>query len=316
MHHALLARLESHGASFFAELVQASGGAPQREVFDALWDLVWWGLVTNDTLAPLRALHQEKPKAGRGLRSRRPRRRGAHAPPPASSGRWSLVAQLLSTPANPTERAHAQAAVLLERHGILSRDALSIEEVQAGFSAVYPVLRAMEDAGKIRRGHFVEGFTGAQFAFTAAVDRLRAVREPEASEGATVLAATDPANPYGAVLPWPEATSELARPRRAAGARVVLVAGEPVLYAARGGRALWTFPVSEPSRADAALAAAARALAEWFVKHGGTGIQVATIDGETAPSSDAAAAFAGVGYRSAYRGMEFDRHSLSDRTEA
>src|SRR5690606_18452823 len=229
---ALLDHLARRGASFFSELVGAAraagAGDPEREALDALWDLVWAGLVTNDTFAPLRAL------AARGRQSTPARvgRRAGAAAALAAAGRWSLVAQLADPPADPTRRAHARALGLLDRWGVVARDALDVEAIPGGFSAVYPVLRAMEESGKLRRGHFVEGLTGAQFAFAGAVDQLRAVRAPAARAGegacaeappALVLAATDPANPFGVLLPWPPSRVPEARPRRAAGA-----AGVPV----------------------------------------------------------------------------------------
>jgi ATP-dependent Lhr-like helicase len=168
-----------------------------------------------------------------------------------AAGRWSTVVALLDPAPSPTEMAHARALTLLERYGIISREAIAAERLAGGFAAFSPVLRALEDAGKIRRGHFVEGLTGAQFAHAGAVDRLRAARDPEPGQEVLALAAVDPANPYGALLPWPgagdagrddDAASDTAAPRRTAGARIVLVYGEPVLYVERGGRRLRIFP--------------------------------------------------------------------------
>ncbi|HEY4187636.1 MAG TPA: hypothetical protein VGP07_21340, partial [Polyangia bacterium] len=160
-----------------------------------------------------------------------------------AAGRWSTVASLLRPPAVATEAAHARASSLLERYGVVSREAIVAEGLPGGFAALSPVFRALEDAGKIRRGHFVEGLTGAQFAHAGAVDRLRAVREGD--DQVTVLAAVDPANPYGALIPWPaprDGDGDGANPpRRAAGARVVLVHGAPALYVERGGRRLRVF---------------------------------------------------------------------------
>ncbi|MDP9387785.1 MAG: DEAD/DEAH box helicase, partial [Actinomycetota bacterium] len=151
--------------------------------------------------------------------------------PPRAQGRWSLVARGGTTA---TEAATALAAALLERHGVLTREAVRGEGVPGGFAAIYPVLRAMEEAGRIRRGYFVAGLGGAQFALPGAVDRLRSGRaEVTGRPGALVLAATDPANPLGVTLPWPTPGA-----RRVAGAFVVLVAGTPSLYVERGGKAL------------------------------------------------------------------------------
>src|SRR5207253_10434351 len=171
------------------------------------------GLVTNDTLQPLRALAARRASAT--LRT---------------AGRWSATRNLLLRQAPETERAHARAIMLLERHGVVSREAAAAEAIPGGFAAVSPVLRAMEEAGKVRRGYFVGGLAGAQFALPGAIDRLRAERpdapgfdDESSGPDVVVMAALDPANPYGALLPWPDdATS---RPRRAAGAQVVLVGG-------------------------------------------------------------------------------------------
>ncbi|HZM73417.1 MAG TPA: DEAD/DEAH box helicase, partial [Candidatus Polarisedimenticolia bacterium] len=228
-HDRIRAHLARRGASFYREIHTAAGGGSDRDVLDALWDLVWAGEVTNDTFAPLRALRWKRP--ARSSARPRPGRLTALGPPEAA-GRWSLVEDMPEAsgaagdlrPAT-TERLHALSLALLERHGVLVRDALGSEVLTGGFSAVYPVLRALEDAGRIRRGYFVEGLGGAQFAQPGAVDRLRALGEPDGT--AQVLAATDPANPYGAALAWPERGVLDAghRPGRKVGAAVVLVDG-------------------------------------------------------------------------------------------
>jgi len=192
----ILELLAAQGACFFTEIEASCAGAgsahaSRDELVEALWDGVWAGLVTNDTFQPLRSLG--------GKRSARPaKRRGAD---PRSAGRWSLVAPLIGEGVGATERAHARALMLLERHGLVSREAASLEALPGGFSAVYPVLRAMEDAGKVRRGYFVEGIGGAQFAFPGAVDRLRGLRVPAREPQVTLMSAVDPANPYGWILP-------------------------------------------------------------------------------------------------------------------
>jgi ATP-dependent Lhr-like helicase len=212
-------------------------------VLDALWDLVWAGEVTNDTFAPLRALRWKRP--GRDAR-RRPGRLTTLGPPEAA-GRWSLVEPVSGPGVITTERAHALATSLLERHGVVTREAVVAEGVEGGFASTYPILRAMEEAGRIRRGYFVEGLGAAQFALAGALERLRTVREPEA--GAPVvqlLAATDPAQPYGAALAWPRRGEDDRRPfQRAAGAYVVLVDGAAVVYLDRGGASLQLFPVAD-----------------------------------------------------------------------
>jgi len=313
---ALLDHLARRGASFFAELLGAAraagAGEAEREALDALWELAWAGLVTNDTFAPLRAL------AARG-RQAAPRRPGRHAPGAAlaAAGRWSLVAQLAEPPADPTRRAHARALGLLDRWGVVARDALEVEAVPGGFSAVYPVLRAMEETGKLRRGHFVDGLLGAQFAFAGAVDQLRAARGPAAraeaeaprsegaAPGAVVLAACDPANPFGALLPWPPSRVPEARPRRAAGAAVVLVDGLPALFLDRGGRQATTFAAAheEPGALDAA-AAALRAL---LLDRRRRTLRVERIDGEPALESPLRDALLRAGFRAEYKGLALDR---------
>ncbi|HYU56824.1 MAG TPA: DEAD/DEAH box helicase, partial [Actinomycetota bacterium] len=231
--------LSDRGALFFRQVVDATGSEEDTEVLLALWELVWAGLVTNDTLAALRALTDRG-----GLTRRTPRRRRGpvfppRSGPPAAAGRWSL---LPPREPDPTRRKHAIAAQLLERHGVVTRGAVASERIPGGFAAVYPVLKAMEEAGSCRRGYFVEGLGGAQFAPPGAVDRLRVLAEPPPAVQTLVLAATDPANPYGAALPWPAKERERPahRPGRKAGAVVVLVDGELAVYVERGGRTLLT----------------------------------------------------------------------------
>ncbi len=264
VHAALLEHLTTRGASFWPALQGAgykAGAADDAETLDALWDLVWAGVVTNDTLAALRAL------VDGGVRRTRRRRPGAlpRSGPPRAAGRWSLVAELLGEPGLPsqptaTERAAALAAQLLDRYGVVTRATVASEDIRGGFAAVYSVLKAMEESGRARRGYFVEGLGGAQFALPGAVDRLRSFREPAADGEAgapLVLAATDPANPYGGLLSWPEPVGgHRHSPKRAAGAHVVLVGGQLVLYSERGGRSLVTFTADE-----GLLSAAASALA-------------------------------------------------------
>ena len=183
------------GASFYREIYSAAGGGTDRDVLDALWDLVWAGEVTNDTFAA---------GALRGATGRDRARPGCSTAlgPLEAAGRWSLVEP---PTASPTERLHAQSLALLERHGVLTREAVVGEGIEGGFSAVY-LVPAPEEAGRIRRGYFVDGLGAAQFALAGALDRLRAVREPSDADPLTrtahVLLAADPANPFGAALPW------------------------------------------------------------------------------------------------------------------
>jgi ATP-dependent helicase Lhr and Lhr-like helicase len=250
-HVRLRQTLAQRGACFFRELQ----GLNDLATLDALWDLVWNGEVTNDSFAALRALSPGKraTTSGAGTTMRRGRPRMSSLTvlgPPKGQGRWSLVTRELAIGdfAPPldtkaavrasarqvgTERLHAKAASLLERHGVLTREAIRGEGISGGFAGLYPVLKAMEEAGTVRRGYFVTGLGGAQFAVPGAVDRLRAFRETPQQPDVVVLAATDPANAYGIALPWP-----VKGPQRAAGAYVVLVDGLPSAYIEKGGRSL------------------------------------------------------------------------------
>jgi ATP-dependent helicase Lhr and Lhr-like helicase len=241
IHEAIRAHLQRRGASFFPQLRAAVAEAgTDDELLDAMWDLVWAGEVTNDTFAALRALALPRT---RSKGTRRPGRLVALGPPRAA-GRWSLVADLVGEDRSPTERGRALATTLLERHGVVTREGVTAEAIAGGYASVYPVLRAMEEAGRNRRGYFVAGLGAAQFALPGAVDRLRAVREDDDGP-AHVLAATDPAQPYGAALAWPRSTDDERLPlQRAAGAYVVLVDGRAVLYLERGGRGLLSLPAA------------------------------------------------------------------------
>jgi ATP-dependent Lhr-like helicase len=232
----ILDYLRTHGASFFAQIQAALGGFA-NDLVDQLWDLVWKGLVTNDTFHALRAYTRPKSASNRraaGYRSRR-------VAPPETQGRWSLLPPPAGTP---TERANALAQQLLARYGVVVREVASIESIAGGFSAVYPVLKGMEEAGRIRRGYFIAGFGATQFASAGALDLLRSFRDEPDEPETLLLAATDPANPYGALLKWPEAGL-----MRVAGASVVLVNGALAAYLARGEKNLDVFlPEDEPER--------------------------------------------------------------------
>src|SRR2546425_4620115 len=228
LHVRLRDHMRSRGATFFRDLYAACGGGDEEALLDGLWDLVWAGEVTNDTFAPLRLL---------GPATRRPtsRPRLPRLTQPRASGRWSLVKDLVGSGAGPTKKLHAAAGVLLQRYGVLTRESVAGEGWPGGFAGLYPVLRAMEESGRIRRGYFVEGLGGSQFALPGAVDRLRALRENEG--GVIALAACDPANAFGSVLAWPRSDGRMAR---AAGAYCVIDGGRLVLYLERGGRSLLT----------------------------------------------------------------------------
>jgi len=327
LHRAVLSALAGGGAYFFRALSAAVGGPDDQDLVAALWELTWGGHLTNDTLAPLRArlsggrtAHRPSrtaPRARYGggryaaLRAARaaagrpamPTRSG----PPAAAGRWSL---LPAREPDPTVRAHTVAEVLLERHGVLTRGAVIAERVPGGFAAAYRVLSAFEDAGRVRRGYFVEGLGAAQFGGTGAIDRLRAsARPPGAEEGATartvVLAAADPANPYGAALAWPQRPgggdgAAGHRPGRKAGALVVLVDGGLVLYVERGGRSLlsWT---EDPAELQAAADALALAVREGAL--GRLTVERADGAGMLAADHPLAAALAAAGFHATPRGL-------------
>ncbi|MDQ4089628.1 MAG: DEAD/DEAH box helicase, partial [Actinomycetota bacterium] len=256
-HERLREFLDRRGASFFREL----SGIDDRASLDALWDLVWAGEVTNDSFAALRAF-----AGGAGSRSKAAKRSGRPRlgsltvlGPPKAQGRWSLVeADLPVGDVTPTQRQHALAASLLDRHGVLTREAVRGEGHPRGFAGVYPVLRAMEESGRCRRGYFVAGLGGAQFALPGAVDRLRADRR-DSAKGTLVLAATDPANAYGVSLPWPQRPGAEARPvngpRRVAGAYVVLLDGFPSLYVEKAAKGLIALRPYDGAWEEVAIAA-------------------------------------------------------------
>ena len=309
--------LRKRGASFFADL-QVQTGAYPADLLKAIWDLVWSGEITNDTLAPLRSYLRGAPtESGRPQRSLVPGRafRSRRLGPPGSEGRWSLLPDAAGSP---TERATALAQVLLSRHGVLTREAVHAEGVLGGFGAVYGVLKGMEEAGRARRGYFVAGLGATQFALPGAEERLRGFREkpePAADSGAAgsdpadgqtlVLAATDPANPYGAVLPWPTREGEggaAARPQRAAGALVVLYAGSLVAWLGRGEHNLHTFlPAAEPERGHT-LRALAAALAGLVDLGRRKALLVARVDGEDVNGSPIAAALKAAGFTAGIKG--------------
>ncbi|MER7758994.1 ATP-dependent helicase [Streptomyces sp. NPDC097619] len=276
LHAAVLAALSGGYGLFFRQIAQAVRvelpEVTDLQLADAVWDLAWSGRLTNDTLAPLRALLGSGRTAGATAhRARRTVPRGRYGTPgatvsrsgpPTVSGRWSL---LPAAEPEATHRAHALARTLLDRHGVVTRGAVAAEGVEGGFSAVYRVLSAFEDSGQARRGYVVEGLGAAQFAMDGAVDRLRAAaatrdrEERDLSARTLVLAAADPANAYGAALPWPEPPPGVThKPGRKAGSLVVLADGDLVLYLERGGRTLLSWPDPDDPR----FPAAARALAE------------------------------------------------------
>jgi ATP-dependent Lhr-like helicase len=289
---AILEALRSSGASFFGPLHEAVGGGYPGETVDALWNLVWQGLITNDTFHALRAFTRARAPRRRMMKLRRDdvsSFRSRRLAPPSAEGRWAPVPRGRESGAaaaqhgrsskappasDPTKWAAALTQQLLARHGVLTREAVASESIPGGFGLIYPVLKGLEDNGRIRRGYFVAGLGATQFAMPGALDLLRSMRDaPDESEVA-VLSAIDPANPYGATLRWPSRRStqrsqssqnnqssagpagaaldvvDAGRgPTRSVGATVILVNGALAAYLARGDRQLITFlPDSEPDR--------------------------------------------------------------------
>jgi ATP-dependent Lhr-like helicase len=317
LHQAVLDLLSPGGGFFFRQLSDAVGATNDTELATVLWDLAWAGQLTGDTLAPLRALlgggrtaHRSQRSAPRARVAGRPRLARPSMPsrtgPPTVAGRWSALP--LREP-DPTRRAHAAAEALLDRHGVVTRGAVMSEGLPGGFAATYRVLSAFEESGRCRRGYFVAGLGAAQFGAPGAVDRLRAGSDsssPSSDEKpmrTVVLAATDPANPYGAALGWPEQPGEHGhRPGRKAGALVVLVDGALVLYVERGGRSLLTW-TEDPDL----LQPAADALA-LSVRDGMLGkLTVERADGEgvlqPGPPGPVATALSAAGFHTTPRGL-------------
>ena len=312
LHDAIRTLLEERGASFWNQLRAAAPGALDNELLAALWDLVWAGEVTNDSLAPLRAVVAgAKVKAGSSPK-RSSRVGGRPRPgrlnrigPPAGQGRWSLVAPLLEPAPHPTEAAHAQALQMVERYGVVTREAVLAEGIAGGFSNVYGVLKVLEERGQVRRGYFVDGLGAAQFAIPGAVDRLRSAREtpdpilhPSEVPAPIVLATTDPANPYGGTLAWPETQG---RPARSASSLVVIRAGTLLAWFDRRGRHLVTFPdtLVDTSWTDALIG---------LVKEGrATSIEIRKVNGDSLTGPTAPDGFVELlrtaGFADGYRGM-------------
>ncbi|HEY6846514.1 MAG TPA: DEAD/DEAH box helicase [Terracidiphilus sp.] len=324
----IIAVLESTGAIFFDPLHRALGGGYPGETIEGLWNLVWRGLITNDSLHALRAYiarpdtrSTRRMQTGVAFRSR-------STTPPTAQGRWSLLrqgAQKSTTQGAPTttEASHALALQLLNRYGVLVREQVAAENVPGGFSAVYDVLKALEESGRIRRGYFVAGLGATQFALPAAIDLLRQLRSapPQEKPEFVQLAATDPANPYGSVLPWPdlpvaEQDAETA-PRvltRAAYAEVILRNGQLVAWLRRGNPNLLVFlPAEEPERSQAAAG-----LAHFLCTRGQErlrgasqqGVLITTINGQPVAAHPMAGFLMDAGFHPGPLGMHLRRIPL------
>ncbi|MFK3669542.1 ATP-dependent helicase [Leifsonia aquatica] len=318
----VLDALSRGGGFFFRQLSDTMGVAAGEPVDDAalvtaLWDLVWAGLVTNDTLAPLRTLtgggsgahkRPRQPTRARMYRGRAAARSAmvTRMGPPTVAGRWSLLPE---RDLDSTVRAHGQAETLLDRYGVVTRGSVMNEGTPGGFALAYKVLSGFEETGRARRGYFVETLGAAQFATGATVDRLRGfTRDPlqEREHSAIALAATDPANPYGAALPWPAVPGEAGtghRPGRKAGALVVLVDGELTLYVERGGKSLLSFVDPEDTEAGPTLAAASRALAALVTGRRVDKLAVETVNGGFVLGTPTGDALAEAGFLAIPRGL-------------
>ncbi|MEE9414783.1 MAG: DEAD/DEAH box helicase, partial [Acidimicrobiales bacterium] len=305
IHDALREVLTARGSAFWPDLIAAASAAElsfdDNSVLAALWDLVWAGEITNDSLAPLRALGAKGAKRpAKSKRRGRPRvGQMTRLGPPTAAGRWSLVAPLLSPQPSDTELAAARAQQLLERYGILTREAALGEGAKGGFAGVYPVLKALEERGQVRRGYFVAGLGAAQFALPGAVDRLRGERlGPGTLDEPTdflLLASTDPAQAYGASLPWPENTG---RPARTAGSFVVLADGIPVIYLERGAKSLLTFGANIPDGWVDQLTS--------LVKNGRfRALDINKIDGQPVRESALASQLEAHGFTLGYKGLTY-----------
>ncbi len=283
----ILAHLHDKGASFAFDLLQLPSAPTEKKLLRALWELSWRGLVSNDSLTPLRRLANLGKKRQRSLFESAP-------------GRWVAVASLFSAPVAGTQRALAWSNLLLARYGVVSREAAQAEDVPGGFSPLYAVYKELEESGRVRRGYFVEGLSGAQFAWAQTVDRLRH-ESPDASPKAVLVAATDPANPFGTLLAWPE-LSGAGKPRRAAGVLLLLVEGEPVLMLEGGGKRLSTFKaVEDPRLRQAGL----EGLKEAASRYRGRSLRLQEIAGVSALKHPLAEALRRLGFRDDYRGLTY-----------
>ncbi len=309
---AIVAHLEKNGASFFNAVHDASGGGYPNETVDALWNLVWRGAITNDTFHALRAFtrpperRSRRPQPGRSFRSRR-------VAPPSAEGRWSLVSDRVRNVPSPTESATALAQQLLSRYGVLTREVAAAEGVAGGFSAVYDVLKAMEDSGRIRRGYFVGGVGATQFALPAALDLLRSLRDTPETPEVVVLSATDPANPYGTILRWPQSgvPDEAGRgPTRTVGALVIVINGGLTAYISRGARQLLAWlPEDEPARSTTAKALASTLASLGTDEDGRLPMLIAEINGVPSPEHPLATYLVDAGFSPSAMGYQMRRHA-------
>jgi ATP-dependent Lhr-like helicase len=320
--------LRVHGASFFQQVHDGTGGGYPGDTLEAVWGLVWQGMVTNDAMNALRAYCQRP--AGGGGRGRPVRRvhqpqagfRSRRTTPPTGQGRWALNPAAFDGPqdtaaltARQTAWSHAMAQQLLTRYGVVFRETAHAEGLVGGFSAIYDVMKALEESGKVRRGYFAADLGATQFAMPAAVDLLRSLRAEREGERAEtlMLAATDPANPYGALLRWPAGGDASSSLTRSVGARVVLCDGALAAYLRRGNPNVQVFlPEEEPGRGQVA-----RALTEFLVGRvrgdreedaaGRAGMLIASVNGVAVAESEMARALLDAGFVAGAMGFNVRR---------
>ncbi len=321
--------LRSHGASFFQNVHDGTGGGYPGESIEAIWNLVWRGAITNDSLQSLRAYtdknqsgrqtnHQGKPL--RKVHNQAANFRSRRTTPPTAQGRWALHPSMMMTERNGTEWSYAEAHQLLQRYGVVFRETAHAENLPGGFSAIYDVMKALEESGKVRRGYFAAELGATQFALPAALDLLRSLRtkRPDTDPEMIVLAATDPANPYGALLKWPAPADGNSSLTRTVGSRVVMADGALVAYLRRGNPNVQVFlPEEEPMRGQVM-----RSLARYFVvmaqttgrineqaEHtGGIGMFLQTINGIAVAEHPMARALLDAGFQAAPMGFNLRRN--------
>lgn len=302
-HRLVLDHLAARGASFTFELAtvvqREFPDLKSRDIQTLLWDLVWQGEITNDTFAPLRTL---------GARATRNTGKRGRVASNMAGGRWSLVSSLIDPATNDTERTLARANCLLDRYGVVSREMVAAEELPGGYSPIYKVLSTLEESGRVRRGYFIEGLSGAQFARPGTIDLLRNLQPGPGSDidedkfPIDTLPVVDPANPWGSVLPWPQTGDpQSPRPRRVAGAWLLLHRGEPLLYLGANGRQLITFPehLSRPGISAAAF----DALREMPGSMRRGTLIIEKVDGQAVADSAYRDALLRAGFVSDYRGV-------------
>jgi ATP-dependent Lhr-like helicase len=294
----------------------AAGGGFPGETVAAIWNLVWRGAITNDTFHALRAFTRPPERRGRKIKpgSGVPGRvfHSRRVAPPSAEGRWSLVSGRMTRTVSPTEASAALAQQLLSRYGVLTREVAAAEGIVGGFSAVYDVLRALEDAGRIRRGYFASGVGATQFALPAALDLLRSLRTAPEEPEVVVLGATDPANPYGTLLKWPAGSTDEADasrgPTRTVGAVVVVVNGALAAYVSRGARQLIAFlPEDEPARSITGRALSAKLAQLARGEDGRLALLIAEINGVPASEHPLAGYLVDAGFSPSAMGFQIRR---------